>query len=118
MSLQECKYRRRTTRPDFEQLHCALKKDNCSESECKKCKYVENESTPRSVSVENKRAWRHRKGTWMPNRSSRGLGDTIEKVTHRTGVAWIVTNVAEMFGIDCGCDKRREFLNKVFAYRE
>tara|TARA_Y100000401_G_scaffold117502_1_gene126684 strand:- start:380 stop:772 length:393 start_codon:yes stop_codon:yes gene_type:complete len=45
---------------------------------------------------------------------SKGLGDTIAKVTKATGVEKIVKT---FFGDDCGCDKRQERLNKMFPYR-
>ena len=45
---------------------------------------------------------------------SKGLGDTIAKVTKATGVEKIVKT---FFGDDCGCDQRRERLNKMFPYR-
>jgi len=44
---------------------------------------------------------------------SKGLGDTVEKVFKATGV----DKVAKwMLGEDCGCDERKEFLNKLFPY--
>ena len=43
---------------------------------------------------------------------SRGLGDTIEKFTKATGIK---TMVERMPG-DCGCDKRRDKLHKMFPY--
>ena len=44
---------------------------------------------------------------------SKGLGDTIEKVTEATGIKKVVKAV---FGEDCGCDERRDKLNKIFPY--
>ncbi len=46
---------------------------------------------------------------------SKGLGDTIQKVTKATGVEKIVKS---FFGDDCGCDERRDKLNKMFPYRD
>lgn len=46
---------------------------------------------------------------------SKGLGDTIEKITEATGIKKAVEFIA---GEDCGCDKRREKLNKMFPYPE
>ena len=46
-------------------------------------------------------------------RKSKGLGDDIEKITKATGIKKVV----ELFtpeGKDCGCDKRKEKLNKLF----
>jgi len=42
---------------------------------------------------------------------SRGLGDTVEKIIHATGLQIFVE------GKDCGCDKRKEKLNELFPYR-
>ena len=44
---------------------------------------------------------------------SKGLGDTIAKITKATGIDKIVKFVA---GEDCGCDERKEKLNKLFPY--
>lgn len=48
---------------------------------------------------------------------SKGLGDTIEKLTTVTGVKKIVETVAKATGKDCGCNKRRDTLNRVFPYQ-
>ncbi len=48
---------------------------------------------------------------------SKGLGDSIEKFTKATGIKKVVDKVSEVTGIDCGCDERKELLNKVFPYR-
>lgn len=45
---------------------------------------------------------------------SKGLGDTIEKITEATGIKSLVKFVA---GEDCGCDKRKENLNEKFKYK-
>jgi ABC-type thiamine transport system ATPase subunit len=44
---------------------------------------------------------------------SKGLGDTIAKITEATGIDKLVKFIA---GEDCGCDKRKEKLNKLFPY--
>lgn len=46
-------------------------------------------------------------------KKSVGLGDTIEKVLEATGVKAMVKG---LFGEDCGCDERKELLNKTFQY--
>lgn len=46
---------------------------------------------------------------------SKGLGDTIEKITTATGIKKVVEEVA---GKDCGCGKRRDALNRAFPYKE
>ena len=42
-----------------------------------------------------------------------GLGDTIERITEITGIKKAVEFIA---GEDCGCDQRKEKLNKLFSY--
>ena len=44
---------------------------------------------------------------------SKGIGDTIEKITKKTGIHWFV----KRFVGDCGCDDRRDWLNKRFPYQ-
>ena len=44
---------------------------------------------------------------------SKGLGDTVAKITKATGINKLVKFVA---GEDCGCDERKEKLNKLFQY--
>ena len=46
-------------------------------------------------------------------RKAKGLGDTIEQITEVTGIKKLVEFVA---GDDCGCDERKETLNKLFPY--
>lgn len=47
-------------------------------------------------------------------KKSKGLGDTVEKFTQRTGLKRLVERMAE----DCGCDERRDKLNKMFPYKD
>ena len=47
---------------------------------------------------------------------SRGLGDTIEKITKVTGIKTVVEGVSKAAGKDCGCGKRKDTLNRVFPY--
>ena len=44
----------------------------------------------------------------------KGFGDTIAKITKATGIERLVKFIA---GEDCGCDERKEILNKKFNYR-
>lgn len=48
-----------------------------------------------------------------PRKKAEGLGDTIAKITEVTGIAkatkWLL-------GEDCGCDERKEALNRIFRY--
>tara|TARA_Y100000592_G_C5357348_1_gene261844 strand:+ start:128 stop:394 length:267 start_codon:yes stop_codon:yes gene_type:complete len=44
----------------------------------------------------------------------KGLGDTVEEVFKKTGISYIAKKA---LGEDCGCDKRKEKLNKMFPYK-
>jgi len=46
--------------------------------------------------------------------ASKGLGDTIEKITKATGIKNIVQRVA---GDNCGCEERKNKLNKLIPYK-
>jgi hypothetical protein len=45
---------------------------------------------------------------------SKGLGDTVEKITKATGIKKVVKAV---FGDDCGCDERKDRLNSIMSYK-
>ena len=45
---------------------------------------------------------------------SKGLGDTIEKITKATGIKKVVETVTGKK--DCGCNKRKQNLNERFPY--
>jgi len=49
----------------------------------------------------------------MARKKAQGLGDTIDQITTATGIKALVKFVA---GEDCGCDQRKEALNKIFPY--
>ena len=49
-----------------------------------------------------------------PKKQAQGLGDTIENITEVTGIKKVVKAIA---GDDCGCNERKEKLNKLFSYR-
>lgn len=52
-----------------------------------------------------------------PTQPSKGLGDTIAKITHYTGISKLTEVITEALGIeDCGCDRRRENLNDEYSY--
>lgn len=44
---------------------------------------------------------------------SKGLGDSIEKITEATRIKQLVEKVTKG---DCGCNKRKDKLNKMFPY--
>jgi hypothetical protein len=46
---------------------------------------------------------------------SKGLGDDIEKITEATGIKKLVKFIA---GEDCGCDSRKDKLNKIFRHNK
>lgn len=48
---------------------------------------------------------------------SKGLGDSIEKFTKATGIKKVVEATANAMGKDCGCNKRKNKLNKMFPYK-
>ena len=50
---------------------------------------------------------------------SKGLGDTIAKITAATGIDKLVEEFAQSMGKeDCGCNKRRRKLNELFPYNK
>ena len=53
----------------------------------------------------------------MENKNkSKGLGDTIAKITKATGIKKVVDKVSKATGKDCGCGKRQNTLNRLFPY--
>jgi hypothetical protein len=49
---------------------------------------------------------------------SKGLGDSIEKITTVTGIKKVVETVSKSTGKDCGCGKRKDTLNRMFPYNK
>lgn len=50
---------------------------------------------------------------------SKGLGDTVEKITKVTGIKGLFELGGRYTGKkDCGCNKRKEKLNKMFPYKK
>ena len=49
-------------------------------------------------------------------KESKGLGDTIEKITEVTGIKKAVDKITG--DNDCGCGKRKEKLNKILPYKK
>jgi len=56
------------------------------------------------------------KYNYMEKKKSKGLGDSIEKITKATGIKKVVNTISKVTGKDCGCDKRKDTLNKLFPY--
>jgi len=49
---------------------------------------------------------------------SKGLGDSVEKFTKKTGIKSLMDLSMRAVGArDCGCDKRKNWLNKQFPYK-
>ena len=44
-----------------------------------------------------------------------GLGDVVEVVTRKTGIKKAVEAISKTLGIECGCEERKEILNKLFS---
>ena len=44
---------------------------------------------------------------------SKGFGDTVEKFTKATGIKRVVDTISKG---DCGCNKRKDSLNRMFPY--
>ena len=53
---------------------------------------------------------------YMEKQKSKGLGDTIAKITKATGIKKVVDKVAKATGKDCGCGERKDTLNRLFPY--
>jgi hypothetical protein len=51
-------------------------------------------------------------------RELRGLGDVVERITEATGIKAAVKAVENLTGVPCGCDGRRDWLNKVVSFGE
>ena len=52
-------------------------------------------------------------------KKSKGLGDSIEKITKATGINKMVNAINDARGVkDCGCKKRQASLNKLFPYKK
>ena len=48
---------------------------------------------------------------------SKGLGDTIKKFTDWSGITDFFEYIEDITEQDCGCDKRKNWLNKQFPYK-
>ncbi len=53
------------------------------------------------------------------NEKSKGLGDTVAKITHALKIDKVAEAAAHLAGIEgCGCEERKEWLNQLFPYKE
>lgn len=43
----------------------------------------------------------------------KGLGDLVEWITVHTGIKWLVKKI---WGEDCGCDQRKDYLNEKVSF--
>ena len=49
---------------------------------------------------------------------SKGLGDTIQKITKATGIKKVVDTVNKITKKPCNCGKRKDTLNRLFPYNK
>ena len=49
-------------------------------------------------------------------KKSKGLGDSIQKITKATGIKKVVDKISRVTKKDCGCKKRKDTLNRLFPY--
>ena len=49
---------------------------------------------------------------------SKGLGDSIQKITKATGIKKVVDTVSKITKKPCNCGKRKETLNRLFPYNK
>ena len=53
----------------------------------------------------------------MYREKPKGLGDSIENFTTKTGIKGFVEKVSDGLNIPCGCEARRQALNKAVPYK-
>lgn len=63
----------------------------------------------------DKRTKAYREWKAKYEKESSGVGDTVEKVFEKTGVAKVAKWA---LGEDCGCDERKTVLNRMFPYQK
>ena len=54
----------------------------------------------------------------MYRANPKGLGDTIENITTKTGIKAIVDRVSKGLNVPCGCEGRRQALNNLVPYNK
>jgi len=53
----------------------------------------------------------------MIRNKPKGLGDSIENFTTKTGIKSMVDTVSKGLNIPCGCEGRRKAMNALFPYK-
>jgi hypothetical protein len=53
----------------------------------------------------------------MYREKPKGLGDSIENFTTKTGIKGFVDKVSNGLNIPCGCEGRRKAMNAIFPYK-
>ena len=54
-----------------------------------------------------------------PKEPSKGLGDTLAKITHAIKLDLLALEAAKALGYeDCGCKRRRDKLNELIPYKK
>ena len=56
------------------------------------------------------------KSYYMEKNKSKGLGDTIAKLTKATGIKKVVDTVSKVTKKSCNCGERQDTLNRLFPY--
>ena len=51
-------------------------------------------------------------------KKSKGLGDSIEKITKATGIKKVVNKISEVTKKPCNCGERKDTLNRLFPYNK
>ena len=49
---------------------------------------------------------------------NKGLGDTVETITTTLGIRKVVDTISGFTGADCGCEKRKKWLNEKGPYKK
>lgn len=76
-------------------------------------KYEENQEYYENLDKRTKEYKSYSEWKEAQEAAPQGLGDSIEKITEATGIKAAVEFLA---GEDCGCEERKEKLNKLFNY--
>jgi len=77
-------------------------------------KYEENQEYYENLDKRTKQYKAYKEWKAKREAAPEGVGDTLEKVFEATGVADVVKFIA---GEDCGCDERKNRLNKLLPFR-